>query len=40
LWMDGVFCVNPGVGVSMYICRSHNNLAKLNGSQESICRMF
>jgi hypothetical protein len=19
-WMDGIFCVTPGVGVSMYMC--------------------
>jgi hypothetical protein len=52
--MDGMFCVTPGVGVSMYMwvyvisimeawkdsTKGHNNLAKLNGSQESICRRF
>jgi hypothetical protein len=53
-WMDGMFCVTPGVGVSMcmwvYVIsimeawkdstKGHNNLTKLNGSQESICRRF
>jgi hypothetical protein len=53
-WMDGMFCVTPGVGVSMYMWmyvasimeawkdsnKGHNNLAKLNGSQASICRRF
>jgi hypothetical protein len=53
-WMDGMFCVTPGVGVSMYMwvymisimearkdsTKGHNNLAKLNGSQASICRRF
>jgi hypothetical protein len=53
-WMDGMFCVTPDVGVSMYmwVCvisimeawknstKGHNNLANLNGSQESICRRF
>jgi hypothetical protein len=53
-WMDGMFCVTPGVWVSMYIwvyvisimeawkdsTKGHNNLAKLNGSQASICRRF
>jgi hypothetical protein len=53
-WIDGMFCVTPGVGVSMYMgvyvisimgawkdsTKSHNNLAKLNGSQASICRRF
>jgi hypothetical protein len=52
--MDGMFCVTPGVGVSMYMwvyvisimeawkysTKGHNNLAKLNGSQASICRRF
>jgi hypothetical protein len=50
----GMFCVTPGVGVSMnmwvYVIlimeewkdsnKCHNNLAKLNGSQASICRRF
>jgi hypothetical protein len=54
LWMDGMFCVTPGVGVSMYMwvyvisimeawkesTNGHNNLAKLIGSQASICRGF
>jgi hypothetical protein len=54
LWMDGMFCVTPGVEVSMYMwvyvisimeawkdsTKGHNNLAKLNGSQERICRRF
>jgi hypothetical protein len=53
-WMDGMFCVTPGVGVSMYMwvyvisimeawkdsTKGHNNLAKLNGSEASICRRF
>jgi hypothetical protein len=53
-WMDGMFCVTPGVWVSMYIwvyvisimeagkdsTKGHSNLAKLNGSQASICRRF
>jgi hypothetical protein len=53
-WMDGMFCVTPNIGVSMYmwVCMTsimeawkdstmgHNNLAKLNGSQASICRRF
>jgi hypothetical protein len=53
-WMDGMFCLTPGVGVSMYMwvyvisimearkdsTKGHNNLAKLNGSQASICRKF
>jgi hypothetical protein len=53
-WMDDMFCVIPGVGVSMYMwvyvisimeawkdsTKGHNNLAKLNGSQASICRRF
>jgi hypothetical protein len=53
-WMDGMFCVTPIVGVSMYMwvyvisimeawkdsTKNHNNLAKLNGSQASICRRF
>jgi hypothetical protein len=53
-WMDDMFCINPGVGVSMcmwvYVIsimevwknctKGHNNLAKLNGSQASICRKF
>jgi hypothetical protein len=53
-WMDGMFCVTPSVGVSMYMwvyvistmeawkdsTKGHNNLAKLNGSQASICRRF
>jgi hypothetical protein len=53
-WMDGMFCVTPGVGVRMcmwvYVIsimeawkdstKGHNNLAKLNGSQASICRRF
>jgi hypothetical protein len=53
-WMDGMFCVAPGVGVSMYMWvyvismieawkdsnKGHNNLAKLNGSQASICIRF
>jgi hypothetical protein len=53
-WMDGIFCVTPNVGVSIYMwvymisimeawkdsTRGHNNLAKLNGSQASICRRF
>jgi hypothetical protein len=53
-WMDGMFCVTPGVGVSMYMwvyvisimgawkdsSKGHNNLAKLNGSQASMCRRF
>jgi hypothetical protein len=53
-WMDGMFCVTPGVAVSMYMwvyvisimeawkdsTKGHNNLAKLNGSQASICRRF
>jgi hypothetical protein len=52
--MDGMFCLTPGVGVSMYMwvyvisimearkdsTKGHNNLAKLNGSQASICRKF
>jgi hypothetical protein len=52
--MDGMFCVTPGVGVSMYMwvyvisimeewkhsTKGHNNLAKLNGSQASICGRF
>jgi hypothetical protein len=52
--MDGMFCVTPCVGVSMYVwvyvisimeawndsTKGHNNLAKLNGSQASICRRF
>jgi hypothetical protein len=53
-WMDGMFCVTPSVGVSMYMwvyvisimeaskdsTKGHDNLAKLNGSQASICRRF
>jgi hypothetical protein len=53
-WMDGMFCVTLGVGVSMYMwvymisimeawkdsTKGHNNLAKLNGSEASICRRF
>jgi hypothetical protein len=53
-WMDDMFCVTPGVGVSMYMwvyvisimeawkdsTKGHNNSAKLNGSQESICWRF
>jgi hypothetical protein len=53
-WIDGMFCVTPDVGVSMYMWvymilimeawkdsdKGHNNLAKLNGSQASICRRF
>jgi hypothetical protein len=52
LWMDGMLCVTPDVGVSMYMwvyvistmeawkdsTKGHNNLAKLNGPQASICR--
>jgi hypothetical protein len=52
--MDGMFCVTPSVGVSLYMwayvisimeawkdsTKGHNNLAKLNGSQASICRRF
>jgi hypothetical protein len=53
-WVDGMFCVTPSVGVSMYMSvymisimeawkdstKGHNNLAKLNGSQASICIRF
>jgi hypothetical protein len=53
-WMNGMFCVTPSVGVSMYMWvyvisimrarkdsnKGHNNLAKLIGSQASICRRF
>jgi hypothetical protein len=53
-WMDGMFCITLGVGVSMYMwvyvisimeawkdsTNGHNNLAKLNGSQASICKWF
>jgi hypothetical protein len=53
-WMDGMFCITPGVGVSIYMrvyvilimeawkdySKGHKNLAKLDGSQASICRRF
>jgi hypothetical protein len=53
-WMYCMFCVTPGVVVSLYMwvyvilimeawkdsTKGHNNLAKLNGSQTSICSRF